>query len=125
MSYTAPSPKGTLWATDINNPESTIGAANWAALNFDAWVDAYGGQFQAGLNVVPDGGPPRNAVLYLVDDDIYLDIQFTQWGQGRGPGGNFAYLRAEPVPEPAAGLLAIVALMGLGVRRKTRHKSLK
>jgi hypothetical protein len=127
MSYSSPSPTGTLWATDLNNPGKVIGATNWSDLNFDAWVDAYGGQNQAAYTVVPDGGPPRDAVLYLIDDDVYLDIRFTEWGQGRGAGGSFAYLRAESIPEPAAGLLAVVALAGLGtgrrgrIRRKTKN----
>ena len=114
------SPAGTAWATDLNNPGKTISATNWADLNFDIWVDAYGGQFQAGNNVVPFADPPRDAVLYLIDEDIYLDIRFTEWGQGRGAGGSFAYLRAEPVPEPTAGLLAVVALAGLGLAGRGR-----
>jgi hypothetical protein len=119
-SYSSPSPSGTLWATDLNNPGKTISATNWADLIFDFWVDAYGGQSQAGNNVVPFADPPRDAVLYLIDDDIYLDIRFTEWGQGRGAGGSFAYLRAEPVPEPTAGLLAVAALAGLGIGRPRR-----
>jgi hypothetical protein len=121
MSYSSTSPAGTLWATDLNNEEGvTISAANYENLNFNPWIDAYGGQFQAGNNVVPFAEPPRDAVLYLIDDDVYLDIRFTEWGQGRGAGGSFAYLRAEPVPEPTAGLLAVVALAGLGIGRPGR-----
>ena len=37
-----------------------------------------------------------NAVLFLVLDEIYLDIQFTEWGVGSSAGGSFSYLRAEP-----------------------------
>jgi hypothetical protein len=118
--YESASPAGTLWATDLNNPGKFISAANWAELTFDPWVTAYGGSFLAGVNVVPSTGPPRNAVVYLVDDEIVLDLQFTQWGQ-RGGGGLFSYVRAEGVPEPAAASLAAIALLcfGLGVRRRT------
>jgi hypothetical protein len=117
--YESPSPAGTLWATDLNNPGKFISAANWAELTFDTWVTAYGGSVVAGNNVAPSTGPPRNAVVHLLDDDIVLDLQFTQWGQ-RGGGGLFSYLRAEGVPEPAAASLAAVALLcfGLGARRR-------
>jgi len=89
-------PTGTLWATDINNSGETIAATNFDALTFDTWLDAYGGLFEAGRNVAN-----RDAVVLLFgeildeDDDIYLDLRFTQWTMG-GNGGGFAYLRAEP-----------------------------
>jgi hypothetical protein len=78
-------PLDTEWATNINNPGKAISAANFADLEFDSWLDAYGGQI--GNTIVN-----RNAVLRLVSDNIYLDIRFTNWQQ-RG-GGGFAYMRA-------------------------------
>jgi hypothetical protein len=118
--YSDSSPADTLWATDLNNPGQTIGAANWDNLTFDTWVDAYGGTGAAGANVVP-GDEPRNAVVYLITDDIYLDLQFTSWGVGRGAGGGFSYLRAEGVPEPAAAsLIALGLLVAFAIGRLWR-----
>ena len=54
--YESPSPAGTLWATDLNNPGKFISAANWAELTFNTWVNAYGGSAVAGNNVVPFTG---------------------------------------------------------------------
>ena len=57
-------------------------------------------------------------MLYLVDDDVYLDLQFTQWGQGFASGGEFAYLRAVPIPEPATSTLAAICLLFLACPRR-------
>lgn len=92
--YGPESPAGTRWATDINNPGKTIAATNWSNLSFTDWVDAYGGQ---GSMSLPANLLSRNAVLYLVADSTYLDIQFTGWSQGGG--GGFSYNRA-PAPPP-------------------------
>jgi hypothetical protein len=87
------SPVGTAWAFPRNNPEATISADNYAALLFEDWQTANGG---AG------GGPPatvgENAVLHLIDQDIYLDVRFTSWGIGAGAGGAFSYERAAIAP---------------------------
>jgi hypothetical protein len=89
----AVSPADTEWATDRNNAEANIAAANWSNLHFDPWAIAYGPQ--PGMNVVG-----RDAVLHLISDDIYLDIRFSQWATGGGGGGGstgtFTYLRAGP-----------------------------
>lgn len=120
--YESTSPAGTLWATDLNNPGKQISAANWAELTFDTWVVAYGGSTIAGTNVVPVGGPPRNAVVQLVTDQIVLDLQFTSWG-GRGEGGFFSYLRSEAVPEPASATLFFAAFVGLCLHPRRRAKA--
>ncbi len=87
------SPAGTAWAFKNNNPVETLAASNWAALVFEDWQTATGGQ---------GGGPPatvdQDAVLHLIDQDIYLDIRFIAWGIGTGAGGSFAYERAEITP---------------------------
>lgn len=84
------SPAGTRWAFPNNNPEKTLAATNYAELTFENWQTAFGGS--------TGGGPPATvgqlAVLHLVEQDIYLDIQFTAWGAGSGAGGSFAYERA-------------------------------
>lgn len=84
------SPAGTRWAFPHNNPEATISATAWEMLTFNDWETALGS--------AATGGPPstlnQNAVVHLVEDDIYLDIRFTQWGIGTSGGGSFAYERA-------------------------------
>jgi hypothetical protein len=87
------SPLGTLWATELNNPGETVAAANWASLDFDPWIEAYGGQ---STHELPDRLTNNDAVVFLSAANIYLDLRFTSWSIG---AGGFAYLRAEP---PAA-----------------------
>lgn len=87
------SPAGTRWAFPNNNPEKTLAATNYADLTFEDWQTANGGG---------GGGPPatvgQSAVLHLIEQDIYLDIQFTAWGVGSAAGGSFAYERAIITP---------------------------
>jgi hypothetical protein len=110
-SFSGPSPTGTLWATSLNNPADTISAANWAALDFTTWTVAYGNS--VGNNILN-----HNAVVHLIDDDVYLDLSFTAF-QGMG-GGGFAYVRSTPVPEPSlAALVAIAALLSATIRRRS------
>jgi hypothetical protein len=85
-------PSGTEWATNLNNPSATIAATNHAALAFTTFLQAYGGSGSLG-NLIEG----RNAVVHLIQDDVYLDLRFTDWvnGQNEGGGGGFTYLRAE------------------------------
>jgi hypothetical protein len=87
------SPAGTAWAFVNNNPSATLSATNWAALSFADWQTANGGGGGGPTNTVG-----QNAVLHLIDQDIYLDIHFTDWGVGEEGGGSFAYNRAEIIP---------------------------
>jgi len=112
-SFTSSSPADTLWATALNNPGDTIAAANWAALDFTTWAAAYGNNTSANiLNY--------SAVVHLVSDDVYLDLQFTSF-QGGGSGGAFAYQRSTRVPEPAAIALSICGSALLLLRRPRRR----
>jgi hypothetical protein len=113
----ARSPVDTLWATDLNNPTETIAATNWANLLFDTWTNAYGGIPNVGNNI-----ENRDAVVYLITDDIYLDLRFTDWGMGFGAGGRFTYLRAE-VPEPATASLLAAGILGICSLRRPRSQS--
>jgi len=110
--FSTPSPLGTLWATNINNPGDTIAATNWAALEFTTWTAAYGGS--VGNNILN-----RDAVVHLVDDDVYLDLRFTTF-VGGAANGAFAYQRSTPLPEPAAFLLAAAAAVAAAFRRPVR-----
>ena len=114
------SPAGTAWAFQGmgGNPDNGISAADYESLNFTDWTSALGIQ-QVGRNIVG-----RPGVVHLIDDDVYLDIVFTEWGMGGGAGGSFSYTRSSPmmnpVPIPAAAWLFGSALGLLGwVRRRS------
>jgi hypothetical protein len=81
-------PIGTEWA-DGN-------AADWATLTFQGWRDWARSHGQTPSIVGVD------AVVHLIEEDVYIDIEFLSWTQGRSPGtggGGFAYQRAtEGVP---------------------------
>ncbi|MGD1917328.1 MAG: hypothetical protein ACFCBV_14235 [Phycisphaerales bacterium] len=100
------SPTGTQWvfgATVQDVIDGTIGIGDFAS-----WEDAHGS--------FPPGTVGVEAVLYLEDDDAYVDIMFTNWGSG-GSGGAFAYDRASI---PAPGALALLGLGGLVAARRRR-----
>ena len=57
-------------------------------------------------------------VVHLVDEDIYFDILFLEWTDGRS-GANMRYVRTSPIPIPAAVWLMASALGLLGfVKRR-------
>jgi hypothetical protein len=87
------SPAGTEWAFIDNNPLATLSASNWAALSFDDWQTSLGGGGSLASAILEGSG-----VLHLLDQDIYIDIAFTDWGAGAGAGGTFAYDRAAITP---------------------------
>ncbi len=95
-----PSPVGTLWAFGTT--------ANYDTLTYTTWADLHGGSPFALVN--------QSVVVYLEDDDIYIDLMFTSWGVG-GSGGAFSYTRSV-VPTPGTG--ALFALGGLAMARRRR-----
>jgi hypothetical protein len=111
--YQSDSPLGTRWATILNNPGKAIAATNWSELVFDDWVDAFGG---ASGRQLPANLLANSAVVQLVEDDIYLDLQFTSWTMSGG--GGFAYVRAAPVPEPTMAVVVATAILALSSRRR-------
>lgn len=115
--FAATSPADTQWAVSglNNNPTFSYGqgAANFANLTFATWTNAYGGGGVLNSNITT-----HNAVVHLVSEDIYLDLQFTAFG-GSGSGGAFTYHRAAaPVPEPASIALLATGVATLLVRRR-------
>jgi hypothetical protein len=90
------SPAGTQWATALTSPGQDITATNWAALTFESWEQAYGAREGLQFNIVG-----ADAVVRLVNnpsdnnDDIYLNLKFSDWAGG-GSGGAFTYTRSTP-----------------------------
>ncbi len=107
------SPDDTLWATSVMaaNTGETIAASNFAQLSFTTWAAAYGGP---GSDLRPNI-TTHNAVVHLLTDDIYLDLNFTSFDSS----GNFSYQRSTAgVPEPSAGFAALAGVLLLGCWRR-------
>jgi autotransporter-associated beta strand protein len=86
------SPSGTQWE---NGTTATINPA--AFTDWNTWFLTTNG----GINGHVIGQP---AVVYLVADDIYLNLTFTSWASGHSGGaGGFAYDRSTPSPSGPAG----------------------
>lgn len=73
------SPENTEWA------DGTTDNTNLSYTDWNDWAQSHGG---------PPGTVGVNAVVHLISDDIYINIQFTGWAE-RG-GGGFAYTRSTP-----------------------------
>jgi glucose/arabinose dehydrogenase len=79
------SPADTEWADGTT--------ANYASLTYTDW--------NTWAKVVHPGPPSTvgvNAVVHLISEDIYLDVNFTSWG---GLGGGFSWDRSTPAPANA------------------------
>jgi hypothetical protein len=87
---TSGSPTDTLWATSVleANDGQAIVATNYANLTFSHWAEAFGGPGPALLENILS----LPAVMHLVTDDIYLDIQFTEFDSS----GLTTYERSTP-----------------------------
>ncbi len=103
-SYSGGSPAGTQWALGE--------LANYATLSYSDWAGCYGGQHNLARNIVGS-----DAVVHLVNSDIYLSVQFTSWG---GSAGGFSYIRSTPVgtPEPTTTSIALTGLLLAGALRR-------
>jgi len=71
------SPQETEWATG--------NAADWSSLAFQTW--------QAWAALEPPSTVGIDAVVHLIDEDIYIDIRFESW-TCCDRGGGFSYRRA-------------------------------
>jgi hypothetical protein len=79
------SPVGTEWAVgDIND---------WDTLNYQTFFDYVLGK--AGDNILSLG----SSVVHLIDEDIYIAIEFTAWTESK-LGGGFTYTRTTFDPTP-------------------------
>lgn len=82
------SPLGTQWALG-----SLAGGVQ--GLTFAPWETTV-------RSIAPGAGPPNAVgvpmVMHLVADDIYLDINVTNWNPLTSGGGGFSYLRSSPPP---------------------------
>lgn len=87
-------PLDTEWATDLvgDNGDKTIAAANFAALDYTTWAVSFGGPGGALITNIF----AKNAVVHLITDDIYFDIQFTQFDSF----GLVTYERSSPASPP-------------------------
>ena len=84
------SPVDTEWAfSGLNsNPVFSFGAgaSSYGSLTFTDW--------EASIEMDPLQTVDLPAVVHLITDDIYIDIQFDSWGRGPLSGAFFSYVRA-------------------------------
>jgi glucose/arabinose dehydrogenase len=87
------SPLDTEWANGTTANFSTLSYTDW-----NTWAK----------NI--NGGPPSTvgvqAVVHLINEDIYLDVMFTAWG---GTGGGFSWQRSTPAASNAPPTVAITS----------------
>ena len=87
-------------------------------LTFTTWFEWTGGNTGQGLQITN-----RPAVVHLISDDIYLNLEFTFWGAGPASGqggGGFSYVRSTAAPEPSTLLLALLGSLIVGAGRRRR-----
>ena len=89
------SPQDTEWAFSGLDGNETFnydtGLTMINNLTFSTWETALGGTGALQDNITTN----HPGVLHLITDDIYLAINFTNWG-GSASGGAFAYTRSGP-----------------------------
>ena len=78
----SPSPEGTEWAVGFTTDDLST-------LDFMTWGQTVSNPPQA----VSSG---TNYVLHLIQENIFIDVVFTDWSQGGGGGGGFSYQRSTP-----------------------------
>ncbi|MEM9897515.1 MAG: hypothetical protein AAF789_14230 [Bacteroidota bacterium] len=74
-------PAGTEWAYGTT--------AELDALTFNTFQATHGNSSPSVVG--------KDMVLHLIEEDIYIDIKFSQWGRkSQAGGGSFAYTRSTP-----------------------------
>ncbi|WP_197527475.1 PEP-CTERM sorting domain-containing protein [Pirellulimonas nuda] len=109
LSYQSTSPAGTLWALGTTSQDI-------ATLSFGTFTSLInpGGPI-SGIGSFDFSTGSLDFVVHLTNEDVYLDLRLTGWGQGRDAGGGFAYTRSTAaVPEPST-LAMLVGAMGVCV----------
>lgn len=98
---TSTSPAGTSWAIGSTSD-------NLDLLEFGTWGETHEGNPSSLIGV--------NVVVYLEEDDAFIDLMFTSFGSGN-TNGAFSYRRSV-VPTPASA--SLLALGGLVATRRRR-----
>ena len=80
----AVSPRGTLWSMGTTE---TLESLEFVPLR------------EAANNRMRDL-PGKDMVLFLVEENIYIDVRFISWRSGRGRGGGFSYTRSTSNTSP-------------------------
>jgi glucose/arabinose dehydrogenase len=87
------SPADTEWADGTTATYSSLSYMDW-----NTWAQSHPGGPVATVGV--------SAVVHLISDDIYLNVQFTSWGQRTG---GFSWQRSTPAPTDAPPTVAITS----------------
>ena len=87
------SPADTEWADGTTATYSSLSYMDW-----NTWAQGHPGGPVATVGV--------SAVVHLISDDIYLNVQFTSWGQRTG---GFSWQRSTPAPANVPPTVAITS----------------
>ena len=74
------SPAGTEWAEGSLDDFDTLTYADWETAVLGNPPSSVGKQY----------------VVHLIEENIYLQLEFLSWGQGSAGGGSFSYSRSTP-----------------------------
>ncbi len=77
--------------SSYNKTNSPVGT-EWAIGEVEDWESLSYGKFRATVN--PKDVVGLRLVMHLLEDDVYLQVEFTNWSQGKA--GGFAYNRSSP-----------------------------
>ena len=94
--------------------------SDYASLSYQTFDSLRNGDLGQVLGVPADGGTPTDMVLYLVNENIYLSVKFTAWGE-HGAGG-FAYTRSTPAAVAPTPTVSITNLVGGATFTASRHQ---
>jgi len=78
--------------SNYNQANSPVGT-EWAEGNIEDWETLSYQKFRATV-VRPKNVVGKTLVVHLIEEDIYLQVAFSSWAQGKA--GGFAYDRSSP-----------------------------